>query len=305
MRTTIGFSGLPPFAADMVKEKWVLNDCDFVFLNQEDLPSRPCDALVCFAEEEINTADFSRLRFIQLLKSGSDYLDYAKCKAANVTVANHGDANAQAVAEQALLFMLLLLRRYHEQREALLSGDWRKGVPVRGLQELKNKKVGILGIGAIGQKTAAFATAFGAQVSYCDKISRDLPYPSVSFETLLQESDILAIQVPLTPETRHLLNTKTIGMMKKGALLLNLARGGIVEEEALLTALKSGHLGGAALDVFDQEPPDPTKFADIPNLVVTPHRAGSSRENWASRMDFALENIKKWRACEEVSCRIL
>jgi (S)-sulfolactate dehydrogenase len=228
-----------------------------------------------------------KLRAVGRLGVGLDNIDLAACKARNIAVCPAIGANAVSVAEYVIGSALLLARmQAFSVSPDLINGAWPREKAGSGW-EIAGKRLGIIGFGNIGQTVASRARAMGMTVAAVDDY---VPASSLAWadaerqtlEQLLRTSDVVSLHCPLTPETRDLLNAARLQTMKPGALLINAARGGVVNEAALATALKSGHLGGAAMDVFDVEPIDQASgavFAGVPNLILTPHVAGVTRES--------------------------
>jgi (S)-sulfolactate dehydrogenase len=237
-------------------------------------------------------ASAPRLRAVGRLGAGLDNIDLPACRQRNIAVYPASGANARSVAEYVICTALMLLRPgAYSCGAEVAAGDWPHS-RVRTGREMDGKTLGIVGLGAIGQLVARLAGCMGMRViawaptkSPDDTVFSDSGARSVGMDTLLSESDIVTLHVPLTPETRGLFDRGRIQAMKKGAILINTARGGVVDSLALIDALTSGHLGGAAVDVFDVEPlPAGSVFArTIPNLLLTPHVAGPTVESTERR----------------------
>lgn len=226
-----------------------------------------------------------QLRAVGRLGVGLDNIDLDACAARGVAVLPATGANAQAVAEYVISAALALTRTALWSTDAMIAGDWPRGTLGRG-GEIAGKTIGLIGLGNIAQLVAKSARALGMDV-----IAHDPHLPAsdpawalarnTSMADLFAGADILSLHVPLTDETRNLIDAGAMEQMRPGAALINTARGGIVDERALSAALVSGKLGGAALDVFDQEPlsrDTASHFADVPNLILTPHIAGVTAE---------------------------
>jgi (S)-sulfolactate dehydrogenase len=226
-----------------------------------------------------------RCKVVGRLGVGLDNIDVAGCEAAGLPVIPATGANALSVAEYVIGTAMLLLRGAYQSSGAVAAGQWPR-TPLSNGREIAGKTLGLVGFGSIGQLTARLGRAVGMQVAAFDAMMDD-DHPAFAaagarcagLEEVLTMSDVVSLHVPLVDSTRGLLNAERIAAMKKGAVLVNTARGGIVDEPALAAALKSGHLGGAAIDVFGTEPlPAAPHFESCPNLVLTPHIAGVTAE---------------------------
>jgi (S)-sulfolactate dehydrogenase len=232
-------------------------------------------------------AQAPRLRAVGRLGVGLDNIDLPACRARNIAVCPAVGANALSVAEYVIGSALLLARMAaYSMSQRLVAGEWPRELAGAGW-EIAGKRLGIVGFGNIGQTVAGRAHVMGLSVgAHDDYVPAGSPVwgqvQRQSLVELLAVSDVVSLHCPLTPETRHLLNAERLGQMKPGALLINAARGGVVDERALAEALKAGRLGGAAMDVFETEPIDAAAgavFAGVPNLILTPHVAGVTRES--------------------------
>jgi (S)-sulfolactate dehydrogenase len=248
----------------------------------------PARALIVRNRTEVRgpvLAAGGRLEAIGRLGVGLDNIDVEACRARGIKVLPATGANDVSVAEYVIASAMLLLRGAYFASAEVLRGDWPRERLIG--RELAGKRLGVVGFGSIGRVVAAKAKALDLLVSAYDP---NLPkgdrawlgasYAS-SLAQLLEASDIVSLHLPLLPSTRGLIDAGAIAAMKPGALLINAARGGILDEVALIAALRAGKLGGAALDVFADEPltAEPAKcFAGVPNLIVTPHIAGRTVE---------------------------
>lgn len=216
--------------------------------------------------------------------AGLDMIPVETATQAGVLVANVPGANATTVAEHAIWSMLALLRKYPMVHDDLRGSGWEAGRAHSNQgRELSGRTVGILGAGNIGCAVAAKARhGFGCPVIATTRTPGKLPdgIEPVAFEALLARSDILVLSCPLNNQTRGILSRKAISGMKPGAIVINVSRGPVVDEDALAEALTSGHLGGAAIDVFTTQPLPPDHvFFDLPNVILTPHMAGITEES--------------------------
>jgi len=222
-----------------------------------------------------------KLRVIGRAGVGVDNIDAEAATRRGIVVMNTPGANAVAVAELTIGLMLALARKLPSANATMHAGKWEK----KSLQgsELRGKTLGILGLGRIGLEVARRARGFGLEIIGSDPfvsaaVARENGIRLVTLDELFAGSDYLTLHVGLTPQTHGIVNAKTIATMKKGVRIINCARGELVEDEALLAALKSGQVAGAALDVFTVEPPKDSPFASLENVILTPHIAGSTAE---------------------------
>ena len=247
------------------------------------------DALIVRNRKQVNAALISRapkLRVVGRLGVGLDNIDVAGCEARGIDVIPATGANALAVAEYVVCTVMVLLRGAYQSSAEVAAGKWPRSALGEG-RETAGKTLGVVGFGGIGRRVAKLAQGLGMKVLATDPaIAADAPVWRESgvayrgLDDLLVESDAVTLHVPLAPETQHLLSAGRMARMKRGAVLINTARGGVIDEAALADALAGGHLAGAALDVFEAEPlPAGSPLAGAPNLVLTPHIAGVTRES--------------------------
>jgi (S)-sulfolactate dehydrogenase len=247
------------------------------------------DALIVRNRTQVRGAllqALARCKVVGRLGVGLDNIDVAACEARGMQVIPATGANALSVAEYVIGTAMLLLRGAYQSQAAMVQGQWPRNALSSG-REIHGKTLGLIGYGSIGQLTARLAQGLGMRVQAHDALmAADHPafsstgVQAVDLDTLLASSDVISLHVPLLPSTQHLLNAARLAQVKPGAIVINSARGGVVDEAAVVAALRSGHLGGAALDVFEQEPLKSGQlFADCPNLILTPHIAGVSLES--------------------------
>ena len=217
-----------------------------------------------------------RVRVIGRLGVGLDNIDTAACAERGIEVIPATGANAESVAEYVVTAALVLLRGAYFSTRAVEAGTWPRQTLSQG-REASGKVMGLVGYGSIGQLTARKAQALGMRVRTYDPA---VASPNAcDLDTLLAESDVVSLHMPLTPQTRGLLHAGRLARMKRDAVLINTARGGVVDEAALAAMLRDGRLGGAALDVFDEEPlAAGSPLAGAPRLILTPHIAGVTLE---------------------------
>jgi (S)-sulfolactate dehydrogenase len=227
----------------------------------------------------------TRLQVVGRLGVGLDNIDVAACEARGIAVYPATGANDLSVAEYVITAALMLLRRAWFASARVAAGEWPR-TELMG-RELSGKRLGLVGYGAIARVTGRMARGLGMSVAAYDPL---LPTDHAAWADaspqplpeLLATSDVVSLHVPLTDATRNMIDAGALAGMRRGAILVNAARGGIVDEAALCSALRSGHLGGAALDVFAREPVDAASgasFVGVPNLILTPHIAGVTDES--------------------------
>ncbi len=237
-----------------------------------------------------------KLRHICCAFTGLDHIDLAYCKAHNITVQNCAGYSTTAVAELVFGLIFSLLRQIPAADIACKNGQTKEALGTIG-SELKGKKFGIIGMGAIGQEVARLAQAFGSEVLAYSRTKKDLPGVSfVSLSELLDLSQIVSLHVPLNVETRGIIGENELAIMRPDALLINTARGPIVDTASLAKALKAGRIAGAGIDVFDLEPPLPPDhpLIGLNNVLMTPHLAFATKEAFKRRAEIAATRLAKW-----------
>ena len=249
-----------------------------------------------------------QLKLIQKIGVGVNTIDIKAATARSIAVCNMPGTNSQAVAEMTLGLMLAVLRKLRafdgQLRE---TGRWRSPAGWQDdLGEIKGRTIGLVGFGAVPIILAPILSAMGARVLYCSRSSKpDQPYRQVSKAELLAGSDVISLHLPETAETRHWLDADAITQMKPGAVLINTARGGLVDESALVSALQSGKLAGAGLDVFAAEPvTGDSAVLQLSNVVVTPHVAWLTRDTLERSLAVAVDNARRLIAGEALAHRI-
>lgn len=221
-----------------------------------------------------------RLSFVANAAMGIDNLDLAELRRRGIAASNTPAAFAESTADHTLGLILALTRHIAEADRFVRTGDWvRRGPePLRWEGALLGgRTLGLIGYGRIAKMVETRARAFGLEVIHHKATPHDHPGYR-SFDELLAQSDLIVVLVPLTPQTRHLIDASSLAKMKPGALFFNLARGGTMDEAALVAALQAGHLGGAALDVYEEEPLVNEALFTLDNVVLTPHIGGATRE---------------------------
>lgn len=238
-----------------------------------------------------------RLAVVGRLGVGLDNIDMDACKARGIEVFPAIGANDIAVAEYVIAAAMILVRRAYASSADVAGGEWPRGALIGG--EVYGRTLGLVGYGAIARLTAARARALGMEIAAYDPyLSADDPHwrgvRSLPLHFLLAEADIVSLHTPLTKETRRMIGASAIAEMRKSAILINAARGGVVDEGALAVALKEGRIAGAALDVFEEEPLSAAsgeKFAGLKNVILTPHIAGVTEESNVRVSRVTLENV--------------
>ena len=239
------------------------------------------------------------LRLIQLLSAGYDKINVEAAAELGIYVATNGSANAGAVAEHTIALLLAVYKKLIPADASLRAGTWRKSVNVANVFEVAGKTVGIIGAGSIGRKVASRLKAFETEIVYYSRsqvpeMETTLDARRLSLEELLRVSDIITLHTPLLKETRGIIGARELAMMKPHAVLLNTGRGELVDEAALIAALKGGRIAGAGLDVFAPEPPQQgNPLFEFDNVVLTPHFGGHSFEGLRRRTAVAWNNIVK------------
>lgn len=261
-----------------------------------------CDGLLSLLTDKIDgevmDAIGPRLKVISNYAVGFDNINIKDATDRGIVVCNTPCKEVdEAVAEHTWALALSLCRRIVEADEATRRGGYHGWEPDIFLgTSLMGKTLGIVGFGGIGQMVARRAEGYGMKIIYTKRIKDE---KSVDLDTLLQQSDVVTLHVPLTDETRHMMNSESFAKMKKGSFLINTARGSIVDEHDLVEALRSGHLQGAALDVFDNEPNIDPELIGMPNVITTPHIASATYEARFAMTNLAVSGILDTLASKE------
>ena len=237
-----------------------------------------------------------KLRFIDVAFTGVDHVDLEAARKKGIRVSNASGYSNEAVSELVIGMAISLLRNIPQTQERVRNGGTKEGLV--GC-ELKGKTVGIIGYGNIGSRTGELMHAFGCRIlANSRRYHADLPewVEQVSQEELLKRSDIVVLHCPLNAETRGMINYEKLSLMKKSAVLINVARGPVTNEDDLARALAEGVIAGAAVDVFTKEPPLPadTQMLQAPNTLLTPHIAFATHESMTLRAQIVFENLRAW-----------
>lgn len=242
------------------------------------------------------------LKMIAVAATGTDHIDIDFCRARGIVVANIRDYACNAVSEHVFMLILALRRNLLAYQKDIHAGLWSKSdqfcLFTHPIHDIHGSTLGIIGYGALGQAVARLAKAFGMQVLLAEHKNAQTTRPGrMPFETVLRESDIVTLHCPLTPDTRNLISLPELKLMKSSSLLINTARGGVVDENALALALQEGLIAGAGFDVLSIEPPREDNVLlklNQPNFILTPHIAWASEEAMSNLADQLIENIESF-----------
>jgi len=279
----------PATSSDQVLVR--LHDATIAITNKVQLNRRTLDQL-------------PKLKMVAVAATGFNNVDIDCCRERGIVVSNIRNYSVHAVPEHVFMLMLALRRNLLAFRTDLRNGQWQRAdqfcLFTHPVRDLHSSTLGIVGHGAIGKAVERIAQAFGMKVLIAEhKGTVDVRPGYTLFDTVLRQSDVVSLHLSLNEQTRHLISTAELALMKPGALLINTARGGLVDEAALLEALLTGRIGGAGFDVLDKEPPregHPLLDLNLPNFIMTPHIAWSSRESMQTLADQLIENIESYVA---------
>lgn len=229
-----------------------------------------------------------RLKLVSVRGVGYDYIDFAACRDLNIALARTVGTVGNAVSEQVMAYILYFARQVHALNADMQQGRWNR-VMTGGTDK---KKLGIIGFGEIGQALAKKAEAFGMSIMYyCKTPKSGLSYTFTPLDELLTQSDYVALALPLTEETKGLIDENALKKMKSSAVLINVARSGIVDTNALKNAVESGIIKGAAVDVFEKEPCFDSVLRGVDNIILTPHTAPFTKNNFIEMNNLAARNV--------------
>jgi len=267
-----------------------LERADFLMGFLRGLPLRPDDY-----------PHLRKVKLIQVLSAGYDGIDIERLRQSGIPLCNNGGANSYAVSEHAILLMLAVYRRLPALDRLVRAGQWKSSkLGEEQEHELAGKTVGIVGAGMIGRTIARRLSGFEVKLLYHDPVrlpAADAAKLNMTYrdlDDLLRESDVVTLHAPSNASTHHLICDRTLALMKREAILINTARGELIDEAALYRALSEGRIWAAGLDTFDQEPPDPKNpIFTLPNVVLSPHAAGPTWESWPKRFGHSYANIQR------------
>lgn len=253
-------------------------------------------ALVCMLTERIDAGILAAspgLKVVANVAVGYNNIDVVQARARGVVVTNTPDVLTDSVADFTWSLMLAISRRLAEGDRLVRRGEWKGwGFDFMLGSEVRGKRLGIIGMGRIGRAVAARAGAFGVNVAYTSRRVDDLPgAEALSLDRLLNSSDFVSVHVPLVPETHHLIDRKALTRMKRSAYLINTARGPVVEEAALVWALRERLIAGAALDVYEDEPAVHQDLLGLENVLLVPHLGSATTETRTAMADLAVKNV--------------
>lgn len=256
------------------------------------LSTEPVDAIITRGKGLIDGQLLDQCPSVKVVARcgvGLDNVDVTEATRRGIRVVNAPGSNAATIAEHTLMLMLMAIRNGYRSAEAVRTDNWAWRNQYAG-DELSGKTLGILGLGNIGGRVARLGEAFGMNVVTWSR--RDTPYPALSLEEVLQQSDVISLHLPLTDETRYLFDAARFSLLKPGAILVNTARGALIERNALLSALNSGQLAAFAADVLEEEPP---AVGDVlvhhPNAVITPHSGSLTATTYRAMCLSTVRNV--------------
>ena len=274
----------------------------------EEVVSRLQDASIVITNKVKLSADIlmqvPAVKMIAVAATGTDNVDLAHCRAQGIVVSNIRGYAVNTVPEHAFMMMLALRRNLLGWRQDVHAGLWQQTdqfcLFTRPVNDLHGSTLGLVGYGSLGHGMQKIAEAFGMKVLVAEhKDATTTRQGYAPFDSVMREADVISLHTPLNPATRHMISTREFGLMKPTAILINTARGNLVDEAALVEALKSGRIGGAGFDVLAVEPPregNPLLDLDLPNFILTPHVAWSSRQAMQILADQLVSNIEAFVA---------
>ena len=284
-----------------VGEVWSWDRDDHITDAVRDEQLAAADAAITLLTNKVDAAFLAaapRLRVVANVAVGYNNIDVAACRDRGVIVTNTPDVLTDATADLAMALILMATRRLGEGERLIRSGAaWQWGMFMMLGAGIQDRQLGIIGMGAIGEALAARAKAFGMRVAYSNRrrVAREievrLDAPRLDLDELLATSDVVSINAPYNAETHHLIDAVALAKMRPSAFLVNTARGPIVDEQALVDALRAGTIAGAALDVFEHEPQVNPGLLDLENVVLIPHLGSATQETRAAMATLAASNV--------------
>jgi glycerate dehydrogenase len=281
---------------------------DYAGTIEDDVVARLAGAAVAVTNKvPLRAAALARLpdlKMVAIAATGTDNVDLEACRARGIVVSNIRDYSLVSVPEHCFTLLMALRRNLRAYMQDVEAGRWEQSTRFclldHPIADLAGSRLGVVGYGALGRKVAQLGRAFGMDIAATSR-SRitDADVVQVELDELLATSNVVSLHLPLTPQTRHLIGARELGLMKPTALLINTARGGLVDEAALAEALISGRIGGAGFDVLSKEPPqsdNPLLRLRLPNFILTPHVAWASAGAMQTLADMLVDNIDAWAA---------
>jgi len=289
-----------PFRRPNFDHEWV----EYGETDESQLVDRLRDATIVICNKvalrENSLSQLPKLKLIAVAATGTDNVDLPYCRAHNIAVCNTRGYAVNSLPEHALMLMLALRRNLVAYRDDVRAGRWQEAKKFclldHPIGDLRGTVLGIVGYGTLGQAMAQLGRGIGMDVIVAERKHASVIRPERrSFADVMRMSDVLSLHCPLTPETRNLIGAEELSQMKRDALVINTARGGLLDDHALLEALRAGKIGGAGIDVLRVEPPregNPLLEAELPNLIVTPHNAWASRQAMQTLGSQLVDNLE-------------
>jgi glycerate dehydrogenase len=281
---------------------------DYPATEPDEVAERLRDATIAITNKvPLRAADIARLpklKMIAVAATGTDNVDLAACRERGIVVSNIRNYSVVSVPEHCFALILALRRNLRAYSDDVAAGLWQQSnrfcLLDHPIADLSGSRLGIVGYGALGRKVARLGRAFGMQVCVASRSPvSDPDVTAVALDELLRRSDVVSLHLPLDENTRNLIGARELASMKPSALLINTARGGLVDEAALANALTAGVIGGAGFDVLSKEPPaadNPLLGLQLPNFILTPHVAWASAGAMQTLADMLVDNIEAWAA---------
>lgn len=244
------------------------------------------------------------LKMIAVAATGTNVIDVEACRRRGIVVSNIRDYAVATVPEHTFALMLALRRNLHAYADDVAAGNWQKSKVFclldHAIHDLAGSRLGIVGYGALGRSVARIGLAFGMEVCACNRSPfEDAQVRAVTLDEIVETADVISLHLPLSAQTQHLIGRSELARMKRGAVLINTARGGLVDEAALAEALLAGRIAGAGFDVLSEEPPrpdNPLLALRLPNFILTPHTAWASQEAMQALADQLIDNVEAFAA---------
>lgn len=293
--------------ADLRRPAFAHTWTDYPTSRPDEVVPRLRDATIVVVNKVMLTGEaiarLPRLRFVAIAATGTNNVDLAACAERGIPVSNVRRYGGVSVSEHVFMLMLALRRRLLDYRADVAAGRWQQAegfcLLTHPIRDLRGSTLGVIGHGDLGRHVAELGRALGMTVLVAERRGVVPCRPDrTPFEEVLRQSDVLSLHTALTEETRHMIGAAELARMRPHALLINTARGGLVDEAALADALRAGTIGGAGIDVLSEEPPrngNPLLDLDLPNLIVTPHVAWASEESMQGLADQLVENIEAFQ----------